>query len=82
MKEQVGGDHYAKMVIQPRQFIAANGIDYNSGTAIVYLSRHPKKNRHEDVMKAIHHCLFELEDVYGMSPPTEEIMGLLGKIKK
>lgn len=51
---QVGGDHYAKMAIQPAQFIMANGIPWAEGTAIAYIARWRDKGGVQDLEKAIH----------------------------
>ena len=63
--EQVGGDHYKQMGIQPVQFIHANGIDFLAGNVVKYIARHRHKNGAEDVRKAIHYCRLILELEYG-----------------
>ena len=62
-KEQVGGDHYKNMKIQPAEFIHANDIGFFEGNAIKYLSRWHLKNGIEDLKKAIHfiEMLIDLE---------------------
>ena len=52
--KQVGGNHYAKMKIQPMEYILANDIGFAEGTAISYLSRWKDKNGIEDLRKARH----------------------------
>lgn len=54
MQEQVGGDHYITMAIQPAEFIHKNGIGFIEGSAISYLSRWRAKGGIQDVEKAIH----------------------------
>ena len=66
--EQVGGDHYKDMPIQPVEFIYRNGIDYLSGNVIKYMSRHKMKGGAKDVRKAIHYCQMILEMQYGEQP--------------
>lgn len=64
LTEQVGGDHYRSMKIQPAEFIHANGIGYLDGRAITYLARWRSKNGVEDLRKAKHviELLIELEE--------------------
>ena len=53
--DQVGGDHYKDMIIQPSEFIYKNGLDWLEGNAIKYICRHHLKNGIEDIDKAIHY---------------------------
>ena len=62
MTKQVGGDHYAKMKVQPIQFIVANNIPYREANAIKYICRHKNKNGIQDIEKAIHYLEMILED--------------------
>jgi hypothetical protein len=52
---QVGGSHYAKMAIQPIDFIVDNDIPYREGNVIKYVVRHRSKNGIEDLHKAQHY---------------------------
>ena len=52
---QVGGDHYKNLVIQPVQYIHANGIGYFEGNVIKYVSRWRSKNGIADLEKAKHY---------------------------
>ena len=56
-EQQVGGDHYTKMPIQPLEFSMFNGLNACQHTAIKYIVRRktidPTK-RLEDIDKAIH----------------------------
>lgn len=54
LDQQVAGDHYKQMEIQPVEYITRNGIGYCEGSAIKYLSRWKRKNGVEDLRKAIH----------------------------
>lgn len=54
LAQQVGGDHYRKLAIQPAKFIHVNGIGHLAGDAIAYLCRYPHKNGVEDLKKARH----------------------------
>lgn len=65
---QVGGDHYAKMVIQPAQFIMANKIAWAEGTAIAYIARWRDKGGVEDLRKARHTLDLLIEHEESMRP--------------
>jgi hypothetical protein len=65
LKEQVGGDHYRKLKIQPAQFVHANNIGYLEGSIIYYATRHKDKNGADDIRKIIHTCELILELEYG-----------------
>lgn len=61
---QVGGGHYIKQAITPRQYVNANSIPFDEANAIKYLSRHRDKNGVEDALKALHYTALMLEDHY------------------
>lgn len=52
LKEQVGGNHYKDMKIQPLEYIMVNNIGYCEGNIIKYVSRYKNKNGVEDLKKA------------------------------
>jgi len=54
-KNQVGGDHYKKMKIEPVEYIAKNGIGFLEGNIIKYVSRYKSKGGLEDLKKAKHY---------------------------
>ncbi|MBU0593330.1 MAG: DUF3310 domain-containing protein [Gammaproteobacteria bacterium] len=64
MAQQVGGDHYKNMTIQPVEYIHANGIAFCEGCVIKYVSRWRSKNGIADLKKARHFLdlLIQLED--------------------
>lgn len=64
LQEQVGGQHYKEMAIQPVEFIHANNIGYIEGAIIKYACRWRKKNGVEDLKKIIHFAqlLIQLEE--------------------
>jgi len=64
LKEQVGGNHYSKLAIQPVTYINANGLSYLQGNVIKYVTRYKDKNGVEDLQKAKHYIdlLIELEE--------------------
>ncbi len=63
LKQQVGGNHYRLMKIQPIEFITENRLSYIEGCIIKYLCRWRSKNGLEDLEKAKHYLeiLIELE---------------------
>lgn len=62
--EQIGGNHYKDMPIQPIEYILANGLGYCEGNVIKYVSRYKFKNGVEDLKKARHYLdlLIEAQD--------------------
>ncbi len=63
LQEQVNGDHYSSMKIQPAEFIHANGLGFLEGCVIKRVCRWRKKDGIQDLAKAIHELelLIELE---------------------
>jgi hypothetical protein len=62
--KQVGGSHYTKMTIQPREYILANQMGYDEANVVKYVSRHQDKGGAQDIKKAIQYLEFILEDQY------------------
>mgnify|MGYP003126217358 FL=1 len=54
-KKQIGGSHYRDMVMQPREFINKNKLQFAEGSAIKYICRHAAKGKEQDIDKAIHY---------------------------
>ena len=54
LNRQVGGNHYAKLAIQPMQYSMKNKLDPAQHTIIKYVTRFRDKNGIEDLYKAIH----------------------------
>ena len=54
MQNQVGGDHYRKMAIQPIEYILANDLGFVDGAVVKYVSRWKEKGGIEDLEKARH----------------------------
>ena len=54
LNEQVGGNHYREMAIQPVEFIHRNNIGFIEGCVIKYLCRWRSKGGVEDLQKARH----------------------------
>ncbi len=63
LDEQVAGDHYKKLKIQPAEYIHANKLGYFEGNVIKYVTRWRDKNGLADLEKAKHYIelLIELE---------------------
>lgn len=57
LDQQVGGDHYRDMAIQPLDFIVQNRLDFVQGNIIKYVVRYKKKGGLEDIDKALHYLL-------------------------
>jgi hypothetical protein len=64
-KQQVGGEHYKSMQIQPSEYIHKNNIGFLAGNVIKYATRYKSKGGAEDIRKAIHYCQLILEMEYG-----------------
>ena len=65
LREQVGGDHYSKLAIQPVEYINANHLTYLQGNVIKYVTRYKDKGSAlQDLQKARHYIdmLIELEE--------------------
>lgn len=62
-KNQIGGNHYKDLKIQPAEFIHANNFGYLEGCVIKYISRWKNKNGVQDLEKAKHYIelLIELQ---------------------
>lgn len=54
MLDQVGGNHYTKLKIQPMAYSMENGLDAMQHTIIKYVTRFRDKNGLEDLHKAKH----------------------------
>ena len=67
LEQQVGGNHYKDLKIQPVEYIHANNIGYMEGNVIKYVSRWRAKNGIKDLEKAKHYIelLIQLETQRG-----------------
>lgn len=80
---QIGGDHYKKCGIEPVEYIHANGLDFNEGSIVKYISRHRNKNGAEDIRKIKDYCDIILELDYGIKRTIEDdIRDLKVRLKK
>jgi hypothetical protein len=64
LKDQVGGNHYSKLAIQPIEYIYKNNIPFPEGSVIKYVTRWRDKGGIKDLQKAKHfiELLIELEN--------------------
>lgn len=60
---EVGGDHY-RMAIPPTSYIDANGLPFDEGNVVKYISRYKRKNGKEDLRKCIHYVLLTMKREY------------------
>jgi len=61
LDQQVGGDHYKDLKIQPIEYIHANGIGYFEGNVIKYVTRWREKGGIADLKKARHYLDLQIE---------------------
>lgn len=61
--EQVGGNHYSKMKIEPIKFILANDIPFCEANVIKYICRYKEKNGIEDLLKAKQYIDFLINEL-------------------
>jgi hypothetical protein len=54
--QQVAGNHYKGLAIQPAEYCQRNRLPYCESSVIRYVTRHRAKNGRQDIEKAIH-CL-------------------------
>lgn len=54
LTEQIGGNHYKSMVIQPVEFIHANNLGFLEGCVVKRICRWRNKNGIEDLEKIKH----------------------------
>ena len=67
LDEQVGGDHYKKLGIQPVELIKVINANYFQGNVIKYITRYKDKNGIKDLEKARHY----LELMRELKPQTD-----------
>lgn len=61
--EQIGGDHYKSLAIQPIEYILRNELGWCEGNIIKYITRWKQKGGKEDVEKVIHYAQMLLEEI-------------------
>lgn len=84
LENQVAGNHYKNLKIQPVEYIHANNIGFMEGNVIKYVTRWKTKNGIEDLKKAKHHLemLIELEERRSASDDLSESSVPFSKIKE
>jgi len=65
MKNTLDPEYYTRFKITPREYIVANGLGWDAGNVIKYVSRHDGKNGTEDLRKAIRYIEFMIEQREG-----------------
>lgn len=66
LQEQVGGEHYKNLTIQPVEFIHANKLGFLEGNVVKRVCRYRAKNGPEDLKKAIHELRLLLKMEYSL----------------
>ena len=63
LSEQVGGNHYKMLAIQPIEYITKNNLGYCEANVVKYISRWRDKGGKKDLEKAKHYIdlLIQLE---------------------
>jgi Protein of unknwon function (DUF3310) len=54
LENQIAGNHYKKLKIQPIEYIHANGLPFAEGSIIKYVTRWRDKGGIQDLEKAKH----------------------------
>jgi len=65
LNNQVGGNHYSKLAIQPVEYITSNNLNYLQGNVIKYVTRYKDKNGIEDLKKAEHYLQMLMTEFKG-----------------
>jgi len=66
LEDQVGGNHYKGLKIQPVEFIHANDLGFLEGCIIKRICRYKQKDGAKDLLKIIH----EVELLIAMEYPS------------
>lgn len=64
-QQQIGGNHYTKLAIQPMHYSLANKLNAAQHTIIKYVTRYPDKGGIEDLLKARHTIDLLIEHLKG-----------------
>lgn len=65
ISEQIGGDHYKHMPIQPMEYSMKNNLNACQHTVVKYVTRYKVKGGKQDLLKAIHCIEMLIEMEYG-----------------
>lgn len=61
MNNQIGGNHYKDLPMQPVDFAVKAELNFIQGSIVKYVSRFRKKNGKQDIDKAIHFAQLAIE---------------------
>ena len=78
LDNQVGGDHYKHLAIQPIEYAHANGMGAIEAAVLKYITRHRWKGGRSDIEKAIHELEMLMELEYADTQVWQEKSGALG----
>ena len=59
--EQIGGNHYKLMMIQPTEYILANNLGWCEANVVKYISRWRSKGGVDDLRKVVHYTQILIE---------------------
>jgi len=59
--EQIGGNHYKLMMIQPTEYILANNLGWCEANVVKYISRWRAKGGVDDLRKVVHYTQILIE---------------------
>jgi hydroxymethylpyrimidine pyrophosphatase-like HAD family hydrolase len=79
--EQVGGNHYSKLVIHPAEYCEYNGIPAMESAVIKYVTRHHDKNGVEDLNKAIN-LINMIKEMRYTNDGLDNLINRINKFKK
>ena len=80
--EQVGGDHYKRLKIQPLEYALANDLGICEHAVIKYVSRWRDKGGTDDLLKAKHYIELLLEFEGGVKNYETKKLEKLEKLEK
>lgn len=64
LQDNINPNHYTDMAISPYEYVTKNGMNWEQGNAIKYISRYKNKNQAEDLKKAIKYIEMLIEREY------------------
>jgi len=64
MNDNINPNHYTDMAIAPNEYITANGLEWEVGNVIKYVSRYEQENGKEDLLKAVKYIELLIERKY------------------
>lgn len=61
LDEQIGGEHYKNLPMQPIELITLLGMSFIQGNIVKYITRYKSKNKAQDIKKCIHYAKLAIE---------------------